>query len=89
MTGSAHAVLAPFWQARLSGQAQQTTGRRGGDEGAAAGVGGGGGNGAATMTARQCSPRGGDLAVRVEAGRGRVVVSGQAVVVIRGTMQVA
>ena len=39
-----------------------------------------------TMVARQCSPRGGDLTVRVEAGSGRVVVGGQAVVVIRGTL---
>ena len=39
-----------------------------------------------TMMARQCSPRGGDLTVRVEVGSGRVVVGGQAVVVIRGTL---
>lgn len=74
VTGSAHAVLAPFWQARLSTPPC---------DGVAAGVAVG------VLKARQCSPRGGDMTVRVEAESGRVVVSGEAVIVIKGTMHIA
>ena len=40
------------------------------------------------MKARQCSPRGGDLTVRVDASHEKVVISGDAKVVIRGIMQI-
>ncbi len=62
VTGSAHAVLAPYWTARLPQHV------------------------ASGMSARQVSSRGGDLTVRVE--KGKVVVSGQAFVVIRGSFRV-
>lgn len=61
VTGSAHAVLGPLWQAHL---------------------------GKDVMSARQCSKRGGDLGVRVDRGQQRVVLSGKAAVVIRGTMSI-
>jgi predicted PhzF superfamily epimerase YddE/YHI9 len=62
VTGSAHSVLAPYWQARLQGIKD---GR--------------------SMAARQCSPRGGDLLLRVDSVGNKVVVSGHAVIVIKGT----
>jgi predicted PhzF superfamily epimerase YddE/YHI9 len=40
------------------------------------------------MKARQCSPRGGDLTVWVDAPKGKVVISGDATVVIRGIIQI-
>jgi predicted PhzF superfamily epimerase YddE/YHI9 len=43
--------------------------------------------GKAGMTARQCSPRGGDVLVDMGAAPGRVTVSGQGVVVLRGALQ--
>lgn len=61
VTGSAHAVLGPMWQAHM---------------------------GKDVMRARQCSKRGGDLGVRVDRGQQRVVLSGKAAVVIRGTMSI-
>eukprot|EP00879_Flechtneria_rotunda_P006739 GHRR01007080.1.p1 GENE.GHRR01007080.1~~GHRR01007080.1.p1 ORF type:complete len:176 (+),score=48.64 GHRR01007080.1:982-1509(+) len=58
VTGSAHAVLGPYWSQALGG----TT----------------------SMKARQCSVRGGDVWVDMQAEAGRVVISGEAVVVMRG-----
>ncbi|KAJ2829771.1 hypothetical protein IWW50_000659 [Coemansia erecta] len=57
VTGSAHTVLAPFWEQRL---------------------------GKSSFSALQCSKRGGTLGVQVAGAQ--VVVSGTAVVVIRGTL---
>ena len=57
VTGSAHACLAPFWQARLGGP---------------------------SMSARQCSKRGGDLQLKVDQAAGRVLLSGSAKIVISG-----
>ena len=61
VTGSAHCVLAPYWDDRL--------GRSG-----------------APMTARQVSSRVGDIGCRVSGDR--VVLSGQAVTVIRGKLRI-
>ena len=76
VTGSAHSALAPFWLARLP----SPTATSGGSSVSPAGR--------TMMTARQCSARGGDLTCRVDDSRQRVVLSGEAVVVIRGTMTV-
>lgn len=38
------------------------------------------------LRARQCSPRGGELLVEVKAAEGRVVVAGQAITVIQGSL---
>ncbi len=63
VTGSAHAVMAPYFARRL--------GRK-------------------TLRARQCSPRGGDVLMRLGEPEGpeegRVVVSGAARVVLRGQL---
>jgi predicted PhzF superfamily epimerase YddE/YHI9 len=58
-TGSAHAVLGPYWSARL---------------------------GRTSLFARQCSPRGADVWVDMGPEEGRVRVSGQGVVVLRGSL---
>ena len=79
VTGSLHTVLAPFWAATFEAR----TG------------GGDGGRRAPTMSlcARQCSPRGGTLRLKLPAERPisseqRVQIGGDAVCVIRGTMEV-
>jgi PhzF family phenazine biosynthesis protein len=59
VTGSAHAVLGPYWAARLDKE---------------------------KLSARQCSPRGGDLFVTVVKGSDRVQVAGQAVLVLKGEL---
>lgn len=59
--GSAHAVLGPYWAARLGGKQQ--------------------------LAAQQCSQRCGELWLDLAAEPGRVVVSGQAVVVLRGELE--
>jgi predicted PhzF superfamily epimerase YddE/YHI9 len=43
--------------------------------------------GKSSMQARQCSPRGGDVWVDMGPTPGRVTVSGQSVVVLRGELQ--
>ena len=40
------------------------------------------------MKARQCSPRGGDLGVVTDTENGRVILTGSAVIVIRGVLNV-
>lgn len=59
VTGSAHAVLGPYWAAHLP-------------------------HAPATMSARQCSARGGELLVRVDEESQRVVVAGQVTIVSKG-----
>jgi len=39
-----------------------------------------------SVTARQCSPRGGDLRLTVRRDDGRIDVAGRSVVVLRGTL---
>ena len=83
VTGSAHSVLGPYWSERL--QVRDNNGLLlvavAGEQRTIDGKG-------LLLRARQCSPRGGDLTVRVDAEKQRVVVSGEATVVIRGTMHV-
>ena len=59
VTGSAHAVLGPYWAKRLH-------------------------HAPGTMSAKQCSARGGELLVRVEEEAGRVVVAGQVTIISKG-----
>ena len=59
VTGSAHAVLGPYWDMHLTDPPSE-------------------------MSARQCSPRGGELLVEVKKDTGKVVVSGQATIVFQG-----
>lgn len=59
VTGSAHAVLGPYWDEHLKDPPTE-------------------------MKARQCSPRGGELIVEVKKDTGKVLVSGQAIIVIQG-----
>lgn len=40
------------------------------------------------LRARQCSPRGGDLVLRVDVMGGRVHVAGPAVIVLEGTLSI-
>ena len=82
VTGSAHSVLGPYWS-ELLGRSPPPPAAATAEEG-----GGMKGRDGTLMHARQCSARGGDLMVRVDARGERVVVSGDAAVVIRGTMQV-
>lgn len=42
-----------------------------------------------TLRARQCSPRGGDLAIAVKREENRVYLTGKACVVIEGVMRLA
>jgi predicted PhzF superfamily epimerase YddE/YHI9 len=42
-----------------------------------------------TLRARQCSPRGGDLSITVGTQENRVYLTGQACIVIEGTMRLA
>jgi predicted PhzF superfamily epimerase YddE/YHI9 len=64
VTGSAHAVLAPYW-GKVLGKQQ--------------------------LVARQCSPRGGDvwLDLSCQEPPGRVMVSGEAAVVMEATLRLA
>lgn len=61
VTGSAHAVLGPYWGGRLGKERLQM---------------------------RQCSARGGDVAVALApaSGSGRVLVSGPATIVLHGML---
>eukprot|EP00775_Hariotina_reticulata_P006687 gene6687-6910_t len=61
VTGSAHAVLAPYWSKVLGKQ---------------------------QLVARQCSPRGGDVWMNLDQEPGRVMVSGEAVVVMEAVLRV-
>ena len=61
VTGSAQAVLGPYWAARLT-------------------------DAPADMKARQCSPRGGDVTVTVDAQSSRVVLGGHATIVSQGQL---
>jgi PhzF family phenazine biosynthesis protein len=45
-------------------------------------------NGQTDFSARQCSPRGGDLRLRVDVEGGRLLVSGEACVVVEGTIRI-
>mmetsp|Transcript_15220 Transcript_15220/g.26384 ORF Transcript_15220/g.26384 Transcript_15220/m.26384 type:complete len:315 (-) Transcript_15220:407-1351(-) len=74
VTGSAHGVLGPFWAQRLEGGTGVSAAH------AAAVV--------KPMQARQCSSRGGDLQVEIQAAEGQVALTGAAVVVLRGTLDV-
>lgn len=40
-------------------------------------------------TARQCSPRGGDLQLKLDVARERLTIVGQAAIVMEGTLHVA
>jgi PhzF family phenazine biosynthesis protein len=75
VTGSAHAVLGPYWEPLLRPAGVAGAGL---DQGSACGP----------MRMRQCSARGGDLLVEVLRSEGRVVVSGTATLVLEGTLQV-
>ena len=59
VTGSAHAVLGPYWAERL---------------------------GKDSLTARQHSPRGGELKLLVDRAAGRVQLLGNAVIVSKGEL---
>ena len=59
MTGSAHAVLGPYWAAHLP-------------------------HAPATMSAKQCSARGGELLVRCDERSEQVVVAGQVTIISKG-----
>lgn len=97
VTGSAHAVLGPYWEPRLRGAAAEAPGGPAGP-GVGAGVGAGQGGAGGPMRMRQCSGRGGDLLVEVlrpagaaaglGAGEIKVRVSGAATLVMSGTMVV-
>ncbi|GLC43235.1 hypothetical protein PLESTB_001495800 [Pleodorina starrii] len=78
VTGSAHAVLGPYWEATL-----RPAGKGGSGSG---GVGRGGGR-VGPMRMRQCSARGGDVLVEVMREEGRVRVSGTATLVLEGTLR--
>ncbi|EFJ44925.1 hypothetical protein VOLCADRAFT_106162 [Volvox carteri f. nagariensis] len=75
VTGSAHAVLGPYWEPVL---------RPEGSEGAVEGAGQGG---SGAMRMRQCSARGGEVMVEVLRKQGRVHVSGMATLVLEGTLR--
>ena len=77
VTGSAHSVLGPYWSSLLGGKGRQLTAQ------------GPGTPPVTPLRARQCSPRGGDVLVRVvgQGSEGRVVLAGSAVVVFSGTLR--
>ncbi len=91
VTGSAHAVLGPYWEPRLRGPGAEGPGEPAGP-GVGAGIGVGQGGASGPMRMRQCSARGGDLLVEVLRPEGpgdvKVRVSGAATLVMSGTMVV-
>ena len=78
VTGSAHTVIAPMWF------------RRANERDADSGEGGAGGAGEdrRRMSARQCSPRGGNVGLRVEEETKKLYISGEACVVLDGTLRI-
>ena len=80
VTGSAHALLGPFWSERIQGKGSSSYQAFGPSKDDVPPV--------APLRARQCSPRGGDLQVTVQPNIGRVLIQGPAVLVLRGTLTI-
>ena len=83
VTGSLHTVLAPFWsRCRRDGVA----GDEGEDHHGLYFQEDGDGKGGEIFSARQCSPRGGNLGISLRDDDGRIQITGPATVVVRGQL---
>ncbi len=80
VTGSAHAVLCPYWSDKLQGKGSSSYGAFGPCKNDVP-------REQPHLRARQCSKRGGDLTGFVQPNIGNVLITGSAVVVLKGTLE--
>jgi predicted PhzF superfamily epimerase YddE/YHI9 len=81
VTGSAHAVLGPYWSSRLGGKGAQQAGPGDGGRSKVAAP------AIVPLQGHQCSKRGGELAIEVHHCQGCVLVSGSATVMVAGELR--